>query len=323
MPDRAALIHDFVSNTVWKDWPRKPIQGDASSRRYWRLTNGDQTVILMDDAPEIGGSTVPFAAIAQLLLGHGLCAPHILAHDPDNGLMIISDLGNYDVAALLRARPEQEMALYRISVEVLVKLHNIKPPDDLGRMTAQVGADMLDPVGMFYCRADITDLQRQMLVALETYAPIANTLALRDYHAENLVWRSALGGLDRVGLLDFQDAFVAPAGYDLASLLRDARRDVGQDTTEEMITYFSEQINAGPTFRTQLACVAIQRNLRILGVFGRLSLKMGKVRYLDLIPRVWGHIMTDLEDPKLARLRQAVLDTVPAPTKELLAGLRS
>ena len=323
MPDRAALIHDFVSNTVWKDWPRKPIQGDASSRRYWRLTNGDQTVILMDDAPEIGGSTVPFAAIAQLLLGHGLCAPHILAHDPDNGLMIISDLGNYDVAALLRARPEQEMALYRISVEVLVKLHNIKPPDDLGRMTAQVGADMLDPVGMFYCRADITDLQRQMLVALETYAPIANTLALRDYHAENLVWRSAHEGLDRVGLLDFQDAFVAPAGYDLASLLRDARRDVGQDTTEEMITYFSEQINAGPTFRTQLACVAIQRNLRILGVFGRLSLKMGKVRYLDLIPRVWGHIMTDLEDPKLARLRQAVLDTVPAPTKELLAGLRS
>ena len=323
MPDRAALIHDFVSNTVWKDWPRKPIQGDASSRRYWRLTNGDQTVILMDDAPELGGSTVPFAAIAQLLLGHGLCAPHILAHDPDNGLMIISDLGNYDVAALLRARPEQEMALYRISVEVLVKLHNIKPPDDLGRMTAQVGADMLDPVGMFYCRADITDLQRQMLVALETYAPIANTLALRDYHAENLVWRSALGGLDRVGLLDFQDAFVAPAGYDLASLLRDARRDVGQDTTEEMITYFSEQINAGPTFRTQLACVAIQRNLRILGVFGRLSLKMGKVRYLDLIPRVWGHIMTDLEDPKLARLRQAVLDTVPAPSKELLAGLRS
>ena len=323
MPDRAALIHDFVSNTVWKDWPRKPIQGDASSRRYWRLTNGDQTVILMDDAPEIGGSTVPFAAIAQLLLGHGLCAPHILAHDPDNGLMIISDLGNHDVAALLRARPEQEMALYRMSVEVLVKLHNIKPPDDLGRMTAQVGADMLDPVGMFYCRADITDLQRQMLVALETYAPIANTLALRDYHAENLVWRSAHEGLDRVGLLDFQDAFVAPAGYDLASLLRDARRDVGQDTTEEMITYFSEQISAGPTFRTQLACVAIQRNLRILGVFGRLSLKMGKVRYLDLIPRVWGHIMTDLEDPKLTRLRQAVLDTVPAPTKELLAGLRS
>jgi len=323
MPDRAALIHDFVSNTVWKDWPRKPIQGDASSRRYWRLTNGDQTVILMDDAPELGGSTVSFAAIAQLLLGHGLCAPHILAHDPDNGLMIISDLGNHDVAALLRARPEQEMALYRMSVEVLVKLHNIKPPDDLGRMTAQVGADMLDPVGMFYCRADITDLQRQMLVALETYAPIANTLALRDYHAENLVWRSAHEGLDRVGLLDFQDAFVAPAGYDLASLLRDARRDVGQDTTEEMITYFSEQISAGPTFRTQLACVAIQRNLRILGVFGRLSLKMGKVRYLDLIPRVWGHIMTDLEDPKLARLRQAVLDTVPEPSKELLAGLRS
>jgi aminoglycoside/choline kinase family phosphotransferase len=322
LSDRAGLIRDFVAKTVWKDWQQNPVPGDASARRYWRLTDGKQTVILMDVAPELGGSTVPFATIAQLLKSHGLSAPHILAHDPDNGLMIISDLGNHDVAAWLRAHPKQEMALYRTSADVLVKLHNIRPPDDLGRMTAQSGADMLDLVGAFYCRADITDLQRQILAALEAHAPIADTLALRDFHAENLIWRDTHKGLERVGLLDFQDAFVAPAGYDLVSLLRDARRDVNQDTAETMITYFSEQIGAGPAFHTQLACVAIQRNLRILGIFGRLSLKMGKARYLDLIPRVWGHILTDLEDPKLAQLRQAVLDTVPAPTKKLLAGLK-
>jgi aminoglycoside/choline kinase family phosphotransferase len=322
MYDRADLIRDFVAKTVWKNWQPNPVPGDASARRYWRLTDGKQTVILMDDAPELGGSTVPFATIAQLLKSHGLSAPHILAHDPDNGLMVISDLGNHDVAAWLRAHPEQEMGLYQTSVDVLVKLHRITPPDDLDRMTAQSGADMLDLVGAFYSRADITDLQHQMLAALEVHAPITQTLALRDFHAENLIWRNAHKGLDRVGLLDFQDAFVAPAGYDLVSLLRDARRDVGQDTAETMITYFSEQISAGPGFRTQLACVAIQRNLRILGIFGRLSLKMGKAQYLDLIPRVWGHILTDLEDPKLVQLRQAVLDTVPAPTEKLLAGLK-
>ena len=322
MSDRANLIHNFVAKTVWKDWHQTPVPGDASARRYWRLSDGNQTLILMDDAPELGGSTVPFASIAQLLKKQGLSAPQILAHDPDNGLMIITDLGNHDVAAWLRAHPEQEKTLYRTSVDVLVKLHKITPPDDLDRLTPQRGADLLDLVGPYYCRTDITGLQREMLAALQTHAPVADTLALRDFHAENLIWRDAHQGLDRVGILDFQDAFVAPAGYDLVSLLRDARRDVGEKTADDMITAFSEQIGAGLGFRTQFACIAIQRNLRILGVFGRLSLKYGKARYLDLIPRVWGHILTDLEDPAIAKLRQAVLDTVPEPTDALLAELR-
>ena len=322
MSDRTALIQDFVSKTVWKDWQKVAVPGDASARRYWRLTDGTQTVILMDDAPELGGSTVPFANIAQLLLANGLCAPHILAHDPHNGLMIISDLGTQDVAAWLRQHPTQEKALYRTSVDVLVKLHHIPPPDNMERMTAQTGAEMLEIVGEFYSRANVADLQREMLVALNAHAPIADTIALRDFHAENLIWRDAHEGLDRVGLLDFQDAFVAPAGYDLVSLLRDARRDVGPETVEAMIAYFSEQTGAGPEFRTQLACIAIQRNLRILGIFGRLSLKLGKPRYLDLIPRVWSDIQSDLADPALHQLRQVIFDTVPEPTTTLLAGLK-
>ncbi|MDC1399342.1 phosphotransferase [Yoonia sp.] len=322
MSDRTALIQDFVSKTVWKDWQKVAVPGDASARRYWRLTDGTQTVILMDDAPELGGSTVPFANIAQLLLANGLCAPHILAHDPHNGLMIISDLGTQDVAAWLRQHPTQEKALYRSSVDVLVKLHHIPPPDNMERMTAQTGTEMLAIVGEFYSRANIADLQREMLVALNAHAPIADTIALRDFHAENLIWRDAHEGLDRIGLLDFQDAFVAPAGYDLVSLLRDARRDVGPDTVEAMIAYFSEQTGAGPEFRTQLACIAIQRNLRILGIFGRLSLKLGKPRYLDLIPRVWSDIQSDLADPALHQLRQVIFDTVPEPTTTLLAGLK-
>jgi aminoglycoside/choline kinase family phosphotransferase len=322
MADRADLIHAFVSKTLWKNWTQTPVPGDASARRYWRLTNGTQTVILMDDAPELGGRSVDFATIAQLLTSHGFCAPHILAHDAGNGLMIISDLGTQDVAAWLRIHPEQEKRLYQSSVDVLLKLHKMTPPSGLDRMTAQIGADMLAVVGEFYSHGDVSDLQHEMHTALRAHAPVADTIALRDFHAENLIWRNAHKGQDRIGLLDFQDAFVAPAGYDLVSLLRDARRDVGPDTVEAMISYFSEQIGAKSEFRTQLACIAIQRNLRILGVFGRLSLKMGRVRYLDLIPRVWGDIQSDLADPALGKLRQVIRDTVPMPTPTLLAGLK-
>jgi aminoglycoside/choline kinase family phosphotransferase len=276
----------------------------------------------MDDAPENDGITVPFAKIAAFLSQHDLAPPHVLAHDPDAGLMILTDLGGQDVATWLRHHPSHEKELYRCAADVLVKLHRVAPPPDLPALTAQEGASLLDLVGSYYSRADITDLQSEMHKALMEHAPVADRLALRDFHAENLIWRPAHKGTDRVGLLDFQDAFVAPAGYDLVSLIRDARRDVGQALADDIYAYFAEQARLGPDFTTQLACIAIQRNLRILGIFARLALAYGKPHYVDLIPRVWRYIEADLANPALTNLRQAVLDTVPAPTPAFLAGLR-
>jgi aminoglycoside/choline kinase family phosphotransferase len=188
-------------------------------------------------------------------------------------------------------------------------------------MTPKVGADMIMLTGEHYARRDLTGLRDTLERALTGFAPNADTLALRDYHAENLIWREAHKATDRVGLLDFQDAFVAPAGYDLASLLRDARRDVPDDIADEMINHFTQKTGADATFRTQVACLGVQRNLRILGVFARLSKEMGKTRYLQFIPRVWGNIIADLNDPALAELRQAVLDHIPAPTPAYCEGL--
>lgn len=323
MTDRETLITAFLDRTIWKGWQRIPVTGDASNRRYWRLTSAGQSVILMDDSSDLGGDTVPFAQIAQLLLNEGLCAPHILAHDAENGLMVLSDLGTNDIAAWLRKHPDAEETLYRAATDVLISLHNMAPPDHLDRMTPASGAAMLDLVGSHYARRDITDLEHAMQSALSEFAPVADKLALRDFHAENLIWRPAHEGQDRIGLLDFQDAFIAPAGYDLVSLLRDARRDVSANIAAQMIHYFIENTDVGPAFKTQLACVGIQRNLRILGIFGRLSLDYGKPRYLDLIPRVWGHIETDLGDPALSDLNAAVRDTVPAPTPACLKGLQA
>ena len=76
----------------------------------------------------------------------------------------------------------------------------------------------------------------------------------------------------------------------------------------------------GPV-RTALACLGVQRNLRILGVFARLVSDLGKARYIDFMPRVWAHIMRDLQDPALITLKQVVMDTVPEPTPEKLREL--
>ncbi|WP_342069445.1 aminoglycoside phosphotransferase family protein [Yoonia algicola] len=314
MSDRASLIDSFLAGSTWQDWARAPLAGDASARRYHRLTAGRYSVILMDAPPENGEDIMPFMRIATLLRDAGFSVPDILLHDTKNGLLLLSDLGTADYAQWLRQHPSDEAALYQSAATVLLKLEQVTPPPHLKRMTPSVGAEMVEIIGTHYSHAPVKDLCTQMQKALEEFAPEPTVLALRDYHAENLIWRKDKPGLDQVGLLDFQDAFVAPHGYDLASLLRDARRDVSPTVVEETIAYFSAHTKAKGPFRTSLACLGVQRNLRILGVFARLVSEFDKPRYRAFMPRVWAHIMEDLKNPALATLRQTVMDLVPEPT---------
>ena len=321
MADRAALIAEFLQNSPWASWEQTPITGDASSRRYLRLRQGSKTAILMDAPPENGEDTAKFARLAEFLNGNGLSAPRILAHRPDTGLMTIEDLGANDFVTCLRANPGDQAMLYGAATDVLITLRAVRTPNDLPVMTPHVGAQMIEILGTHYTRSSVADLQAEVESALSANAPNPDTLALRDFHAENLIWRPERKGNDRVGLLDFQDAFVAPEGYDLASLLRDVRREIPQDIVNQTIDDYCARTNAPATFRAQLACLGVQRNLRILGVFARLATEHQKPKYLAFMPRVWANILRDLENPALGHLKRAVLAAVRPPTPDILNGL--
>ncbi|KJZ19434.1 aminoglycoside phosphotransferase family protein [Loktanella sp. S4079] len=322
MMQRSAIIDKFIANSAWADWTRTPLAGDASGRRYERLTHNGQSVILMDDAPENGASTSKFAQITQLLIAYNLTPPEILEHEPDLGIMVLSDLGAEDFAHWLSIYPDRSLTLYRAAADVLVELAQQAAPRDLQLMTPEVGAQMVEITCTYYAQSSSSGLIDTVRDAMERLAPDANTLALRDYHAENLIWRPDQTGLKRVGLLDYQDAFVAPAGYDLASLLRDVRREIDPALAQEITTYFMAKTKAGKTFPAQLACLGAQRNLRILGVFARLASALNKPRYVNFIPRVWDNLLSDLRHPELKLLDQAVRDTLPAPENEFLTRLR-
>ena len=149
-------------------------------------------------------------------------------------------------------------------------------------------------------------------------------LLLRDYHAENLIWLPARSGIQRVGILDFQDAMAGPRGYDLVSLLRDARRDVGLDIAQDMVARFAAGTGVGKDqLGAALAAIGLQRNLRILGIFTRLAVRDGKTRYVDFIPRVWAHAMSCLEHPSLAHLTAIIKHDFPPPGKAELKLLRA
>jgi aminoglycoside/choline kinase family phosphotransferase len=178
------------------------------------------------------------------------------------------------------------------------------------------GAGVADPAGL---RA-LTDACRDVLEAAADGPPI---LALRDFHAQNLIWLPDRSGPARVGLLDFQDAMASHPVYDLVSLLEDARRDVPADLRAAMMARFAERSGmARPRLDAAAAVLGAQRALRILGVFARLSMHFDKPGYVALVPRVWAHLQRDLAHPAAAPLRAAVAAILPEPTQAALDSLR-
>jgi aminoglycoside/choline kinase family phosphotransferase len=159
--------------------------------------------------------------------------------------------------------------------------------------------------------------------ATEAFAPLlaaAPVPVMRDYHAENLIWLPARRGNARVGLLDYQDLLVGHPAYDVVSLLEDARRDIDAGLRARMLTRYLAVSGAEPESFTRAAhTLSAQRNLKILGLFTRLCRRDGKPRYLDLLPRVWDHLMRDLTHPALAPLAAWVHDTLPPPDPAIRA----
>lgn len=324
--ERDTEIARFLATAGWGDAKRDPLAGDASSRRYWRLGRGDETRVLMD-APGPASDGARFVEVAAHLDGCGLSAPVVYAHDGPRGLMLLEDFGATRYPDLLAADPARERQLFDAATQVLAALHAggaAKGPD-LGAAT------LVDQAGLAYdsyrpafggacdpgARAEMQRLMAAAFAALPSWSPV---LVLRDYHAGNLFWLAEREGPARVGLIDFQDAGLGHPLYDLVSLARDARRDVAPATVAAMQARYTAAtgIAPGPAW----ALLAVQRNLRILGIFARLALDFGKTWYLDFLPRTWALMVEDLQHPSLIRLKSRLLADLPPPTPELIARLR-
>ncbi|MEP1588206.1 MAG: phosphotransferase [Tateyamaria sp.] len=331
MPDRSALIDAFLERSDWANLPRKLVAGDASNRRYERLQRGPgDTAILMDAPPQKGEDVRPFVAITTYLRGAGLSAPQVFAQDEVNGFLLIEDLGDDLFARVMVENPALEEPLYQASVDVLVHLHRASAPDlpcyDANVMTerAALAYDWYQfGVAGNVDKAAKNQFATEFSAALSLLDAEPQVLIQRDYHAENLLWLPDRNGPARVGLLDYQDAMLGHPAYDLVSIAQDARRDVAAPIETMMIErYLAATDMDANSFTRAYALLGAQRNLRILGVFARLSLAYGKPHYVDLIPRVWDHIQTNLSHPALADIKPLIDADLPNPTPALLQKLK-
>lgn len=282
---------------------RTPLAGDASARRYERLSGGPTPAVLMHSPPQIGVES--FLRVADWLHACAMSAPRIIAADATIGQLLLEDLGD-DLFTRVLAHGGDETRLYAAAVDLLVDLQHRTPPNNLppyddAKLLAE--ASLLT---QWY--APDADAERHRAI-WQTLLPAVRAgppcLVYVDYHADNLLWLPERSGHRRVGLLDFQDARLGPPAYDLVSLLEDARRDVDPALAETMIArYLAARPDLEPdAFRAAYAVLGAQRNAKILGLFARLAKREGKTAYLDLLPRVRAHLRRDLTHPALAPLQ--------------------
>ena len=359
---RTLMARDFLAHGGFAEAARASFQGDASARRYETVAaDGAAPMILMDSPALVLGPPVrdglpyariahtaenvlPFVAIARALGEAGLGAPAILQADLDAGFVLMSDLGR-GIVLDEAGRPIPER--YETTMAALAHWHarpprrvlpamgeavHVVPPFDRGALSIEVSL-LLDWYWP-HLRGRLPDeAERQrfetvwnaLFDRLEDAEP---AIVLRDLQWPNLVWRPDETDLQRVAILDFQDAMIGPSAYDVASLAQDARVDMPADLERRLFDHYIrartvENVNFDHArFAQDYAIMSVQRSTKILGIFVRLFRRDGKPQYLRHIPRIQSYLQRSLLHPVLGDLAAlyrdwALLDDTATRTQDL------
>lgn len=328
-----------------------PLAGDASNRRYFRirLTGSDgrrpASVILMqlaepeafkasEEAVSGGGHQIrelPFVNVLSHLTKAGVSVPTLYYYDQAAGLLYLEDFGDLTLMeACQQASAADLLARYKQAIDNLVRIHSRgTAPADPGCIAFHRSFDpallmwefehfleygVVVRNGKPMCSEDHSIIQAEFRNIAEFIAGQPRLFTHRDYHSRNLMVDGA-----RLGVIDFQDALMGPATYDLASLLRDAYIQLDEAVVDELVAYYLERFEDHATygidrrgFRQAFDLTSIQRNFKAAGRFVYIDRVKHNPKFLADIPRVLGYVRRNLQRyPELATLRRHLAPYVP------------
>jgi aminoglycoside/choline kinase family phosphotransferase len=329
--ERDRLRAEFVHRAGWGGATERLLAGDASFRKYFRLSRPGGTAVVMD-APPPREDVRPFVRIGRHLCALGLSAPAIHVVDETNGFILLEDLGDESFARVLDAGGD-EACLYGRATDVLVALHDAGERALLPGLNPYVGENLIEAAMLlpeWYLQAaagrppadeELASFRAAWRACLANLAPMPDTLMLRDYHKDNLMWLPKRAGVRACGLLDFQDAQRGHRAYDLVSLIEDARRDVSPSVHADCLARYLGQTGLDKKdFGTAFALMAAQRHARIIGLFVRLARRDGKPEYLAHLPRVWRLFERAQRHEALAPLRAWVDRSLPPSLRHIVSS---
>ncbi|MGL3607808.1 tRNA (adenosine(37)-N6)-threonylcarbamoyltransferase complex ATPase subunit type 1 TsaE [Rhizobium sp. G187] len=341
---RVLDIRSFLDTHNLTSAKRRHLTGDASSRSYEHIyPAADAPRLVLMDAPKrpngppirdgkpysqlvhLAEDVRPFVAIDHMLRDKGFSAPAILAGDNDRGILLLEDLGG---DGIINAERKPIAERYRASVACLAAIHDtdfdhriqledgyVHQIPDFDRAAMKFEVELLLDWYLPHIRggSEATAEERTDYLAIwdgliDELADCERSIVLRDFHSPNIIWRAGETGHARVGLIDFQDAMIGPAAYDVVSLLQDARVTVERPLMDMLLNDYVAARTIRPTFDSALfkksfAIMAAQRACKLNGLWVRLKKRDGKPGYMSHLPRTLWHLSVAFEHPALAPLR--------------------
>lgn len=294
--------------------------GDASFRHYARVQTAQGTYMLMDAPPE-KEDCAPFVKIAEFLAQHGVRVPQIVAKDLKHGLLLLEDFGDVVLSTLLN--PDTVDGYYTQSFEQLVQLQAV---DATGFLPHYSHDKLVSEMRLFsdwlLPSLDIQCTAAHQAVINHAFEFLANSalsqpqvIVHRDFHSRNLM---QLAGSTELGVIDFQDAVIGADTYDLISITRDAyvqwpvaRVNAWFEQFYQCLPEADKQHRSLAQFKRDADLMAVQRHIKILGIFVRLFERDGKAGYLKDLPRVMWYVLQESQPyAELADLLQFLHDDV-------------
>lgn len=275
------------------------IAGDASTRRFYRLTSGSNSVILMEHPGPLDDAS-PIYSNLRIMTAIGAPVPRLLDRDDAAGLVLVEDLGELTLQRFLLSRqhsPGEARDLYRQACDLIVLFHRegmrATREGDFARRNRLDRERFLAELHHFHryfvgrlgaekpAGGDEAILQRFYDDLAAECDRLPGVYCHRDFQSRNLMVRDG-----RLALIDFQDARRGPYTYDAASLLRDSSLDLDEDLVSEVVARLGEQLCLPmEEFRRDFDLMALQRNIKDLGTFAYQATERGRREYLDYVPR--------------------------------------
>ena len=294
------------------------LSGDASTRRYFRLTpkEGPSSIVALYPDP-FDALATPFYTVGQALIRMGLPVPGLLDHDGPLGVYEQEDLGDLTLQHVLAgASDQQKVDLYREAIDEIVQAQREAPTSPRRAVCFHTAFD-IEKLSweLHYFEKHFLELHRRVDLSVEDRSKLAEgfhslaaqiaswprVLCHRDYHSRNLMQHAG-----RLYWIDYQDARMGPATYDLASLLRDSYVTLDEEFVRDRAEEFRQKgapDETRETFQQRFELMSIQRNLKALGTFGYMAVIRNNPVYLPYIPGTLAHVKRNLDGhPELSSL---------------------